>query len=215
MASKTGSKDSSPGKAKPEEAKKAKEVQETDDQIILTIPDQEKPKPPPGAGRKPRAKRRRVSAAERKRQADAKESAEGAATVLLLIMDGMVGASFGEDCRMDEHEKTMILEPLLRILSRLDYATTQVIEKWTDPILLGMGLLAWSSRIYRLQSEKADAPDADKPEKETPAQGVTRINNLDVNKDDYEKPPRKKQDNIAYSDKKEMDLVGGGEGIEG
>ena len=105
----------------------------------------------------------------------------------------------------------MILAPLLRILSRLDYATTQVIEKWTDPILLAMGMLAWSGRIYRLQSEKAESDKPEGPKTDRLSQGIVR--EAVVDKDDKKEPLRKKKDNIAYADSEEMGIIGGGEGI--
>ena len=50
----------------------------------------------------------------------------------------------------------MIIEPLTRILQRLDAKTTKMVEKWTDPIMLTMGMAAWLGRVYRIQSEGDD-----------------------------------------------------------
>jgi hypothetical protein len=107
---------------------------------------------------------------------------------------------------MDEHEKTMILEPLKRMMARLDYAKTQLVEKWTDPILLSMGMAAWMGRVYRIQADKRDDDDSGGDDDAKP---VTP-SDWDDNQEIKVKPSK---DNIAFVNDTVSRIIGGDEGI--
>jgi hypothetical protein len=103
-----------------------------------------------------------ISARQRKSQA------QQTADVLLTITDGMTATLIGPDCVMLSNEREMIEPPLSRILERLDPLASALIEKYTDPILLTMGLAMWGLRIFQVQSAKMEEKKKTPPNKLTP-----------------------------------------------
>lgn len=110
-----------------------------------------------------------------------KEQAEAAlsgAIVLLAIVDGLAVMAWGNAARMNDTERGMITPPLERILSRLGPGINNYVSAWGDPIMLIMGLIAWGSRISRINRKPEPEPEP-KPEPEP-------INvNQPINKDNH------------------------------
>lgn len=73
------------------------------------------------------------------------------AIVLMTVIDGLVIGAFGEAAHMNQTEKTMIAAPLERVLAKFNLGNNTVLDKYLDPVLLAMGLMAWGMRISRLQ----------------------------------------------------------------
>lgn len=85
----------------------------------------------------------------------AKEQAAQSAVVLLTILDGAIGLALGPECQMTPDEQRMISEPLSRIMARMTPETTELIDKYTDPVLLVFGLMAWGGRVFFVLQRKA------------------------------------------------------------
>jgi hypothetical protein len=103
-----------------------------------------------------------ISARQRKSQA------QQTADVLLTITDGMTATLIGPECVMLSNEREMIEPPLSRILERLDPLASALIEKYTDPIMLAMGLAMWGLRIWQVQSARIEAQKKPKPNRLEP-----------------------------------------------
>jgi hypothetical protein len=84
------------------------------------------------------------------------------AAVILSILDGLAMSVIGPDGVMNEIEKTLIQEPLERIMGRLDWEVGETIGKWSDPILLVFGMVAWGSRLMDIAREKKALADAER-----------------------------------------------------
>lgn len=89
----------------------------------------------------------------------AKKEAAQTAIILLALLDGIGTIAFGKDAGMLDYEKDMIKEPLERILQRMDITSSAALAKWSDPIMLFMGLSAWVTRIAREKKEAQTLPD--------------------------------------------------------
>jgi len=100
----------------------------------------------------PAAKPEQTYYSKKKAAAQAKETA----TWLLLILNGAAIVAFGEDAKMSDAEREMILEPLQRIMARIDPAVNDALQKWTDPILLLFGVATWGLRLYAIAQDRAD-----------------------------------------------------------
>lgn len=96
------------------------------------------------------------------------EQAEQAAAVLLTILDGAVGVMLGEEARMEPHEQQMIVDPLGRIMARMEPGTTELIEKWSDPIILLFGFATWGARLWTIASDHGDDGRSKKPPEVVP-----------------------------------------------
>lgn len=101
----------------------------------------------------PESKPPRVSSYSKRK---ALEQAEETATWLLLIINGAAVMAFGEDARMTAAEQKMILEPLSRMMARVDPAVNDALQKWTDPILILFGIATWGLRLYAIQKDRED-----------------------------------------------------------
>ncbi len=114
--------------------------------------------------------------------------------VMLTMFDGLVSMALGPECALLPVERELIDEPLQRMLKRVDPTITGAIEKYTDPLLVCMGLITWGARVWQIQlaklreararqeAQKPAAPPAEEaPEVETlpvydvPAPGVNVI----------------------------------------
>jgi hypothetical protein len=95
----------------------------------------------------------------------AAQQAKDTATWLLVIIEGAAMVGFGEDARLLPNERKMIVEPLARIMSRLDPALNDALQKWTDPILLVFGLSTWGMRLYAIAKDKeeGEGPPSKRP----------------------------------------------------
>jgi len=98
---------------------------------------------------------------KKKAAAQAKENA----TYILVILEGAAMVGFGETARMSASEKKMIIEPMSRIMGRLDPGINDALQKWTDPILLVFGFATWGLRLYAIAQEKneGDEPPSKRP----------------------------------------------------
>ena len=86
----------------------------------------------------------------------AKEQAAQSALTLLTILDGAIGISLGPECRMTQDERTMILDPLAHIMARMTPETSEMIDKYTDPVLLTFGFIMWGSRVFFVLQRQAN-----------------------------------------------------------
>lgn len=98
-----------------------------------------------------------------------KEQSEQTTLVLMLLIDGMVSAAFGPECAMNDAEREMISQPLTRILARMSPATSAMLDKYTDPVMLLFGVIMWGSRIAftlreRDKEKAAEVQAAQQPE---------------------------------------------------
>ncbi len=113
---------------------------------------------------KPRPDRGAASRAKREIEAQAKQTCE----VLLNFMDLAVSMAFGEEARMTPQIRESIADPGARILERLTPETSEMIAKYTDPVMLALGLTAWATHIYRAIEDRKgkddDAGGGDHPE---------------------------------------------------
>lgn len=89
--------------------------------------------------------------------------------VLMALLDGLAGLLFGPDARMNDTERALINEPLERILKRLSPEVVKAVSQWGDYVMLAMGLIAWGSRITRLQKETAEKTQKEKAPTRPPA----------------------------------------------
>jgi len=98
----------------------------------------------------------------------AKEAAAQSALTLLTILDGAIGISLGPECQMTADEKAMINEPLARIMARMTPETSEIIDRYTDPILLAFGFIMWGSRVFFVLQRQANEakPKLVKPQPE-------------------------------------------------
>lgn len=86
----------------------------------------------------------------------AKEQAAKSALTLLTILDGAIGISLGAECQMTADEREMILEPMARIMARLTPETSEMIDRYTDPVLLLFGFIMWGGRVFFVLQRQAN-----------------------------------------------------------
>lgn len=98
----------------------------------------------------------------------AKREAQQTAVILLTMLDGIAAMFYGPNAGMMDYEREMVTGPLERILMRMDIVSTDALARWSDPLLLAMGLVAWISRVNR---ERAEARQTSNQE---PAQEPTQ-----------------------------------------
>ena len=103
------------------------------------------------------------------------EQAEQAAAVLLTILDGAVGVAFGEEARMLPYEQAMMVDPMGRILGRMEPGTAELIEKWSDPIILLFGFATWGARVWSIASDRGDSGKKPPPEVVPPPRGNGQV----------------------------------------
>jgi hypothetical protein len=85
-----------------------------------------------------------------------KDQAVKSALTLLAILDGAVSIALGPECAMTSDEREMISEPLARIMARLTPETTDLVDKWTDPIMLAVGFGMYLSRVFFVLKRKSE-----------------------------------------------------------
>lgn len=98
----------------------------------------------------------------------AKKEAVQTAVILLALLDGIGTIAFGKNAGMLDYEKDMIKEPLERILQRMDITSSAALAKWSDPIMLFMGLSAWITRVAREKKESQAIPESQSTVKHVP-----------------------------------------------
>lgn len=91
------------------------------------------------------------------RRKQAEEKSAQTAYMLLVILNGLVVAQFGDECSMTDTDRELIEKPLARIMARLDEETSEAVDKWIDPVMLMFGVMAWGSRVYRIESDRREA----------------------------------------------------------
>lgn len=63
----------------------------------------------------------------------------------------------------------MIVQPLGRILMRVDSRVNEAVEKWTDPILLAFGILTYGLRLAQIAArDQGDDDQGKKPPERVP-----------------------------------------------
>jgi hypothetical protein len=85
----------------------------------------------------------------------AQKEAQQAAIVLLGLIDGLAIVLYGETARMLDYERELIADPLQRIIERSNLLNADAVNKYSDPLLLTMGLIGWFSRVNRERKEKS------------------------------------------------------------
>jgi len=98
----------------------------------------------------------------------AKKEAAQTALIFLSLLDGIATMTLGPAARMLDYEKELIREPLERIIQRMDIVSSELISKWSDPVLFVMGMVAWMSRVIREMNEKEQASKPPQPQAENP-----------------------------------------------
>jgi hypothetical protein len=92
---------------------------------------------------KPKTKKRAPST---KRKADA----VGSASVVVDMVDGLGQSLFGDQGGFQPVERALIEDPLARIIAKTDPAVMGKYADLLDPLLLGVGLVLYASRINKL-----------------------------------------------------------------
>ncbi len=111
---------------------------------------------------------------EKQRAQDAAETA----AAIVIAADALVISAFGPDCSLTAlgpMGQEMVSKPAARLLARLDESTRAAMEKYSDPLILSIGLLMWGAHIYRVTQERGDqgGGPASEPEPEPePSPGV-------------------------------------------
>lgn len=101
-------------------------------------------------------------------------------TGIVAAMNGAAAGLVGEWALMTPVEMDNLKKPLARILVRLDVKTAKVVQAYTDPFLLLMGLAAWGARLATIQQEQARIKRQEQAE-QTLQQAAGVINNVEVN----------------------------------
>ena len=99
-----------------------------------------------------------------KREAEQQTEVTTQAVILMALLDGVIGSTFGEDARRNEIERQFTDESLGRMFTRLDPGVVDAIQKYTDPVMFVVGLSMWGARVYRIE--------ADKPKPAQPIPGI-------------------------------------------
>jgi len=68
---------------------------------------------------------------------------------------------------MLEHERAMMVDPLARIMARMEPGTAELIEKWSDPVILLFGFATWGARLWTIAGA-GDEPKRKPPEEAPP-----------------------------------------------
>jgi hypothetical protein len=107
----------------------------------------------------------------------AKKEAAQTAVIVLALLDGTCTIAFGENAGMLDYERELIKEPLERIIQRMDIVSSEALAKWSDPILLFMGLSAWITRVIREKKESQPEvkPPADSTQEQPPKDGRPKV----------------------------------------
>lgn len=113
----------------------------------------------------PAAKRR----AEQQAVLEVKDLAASNALVLLTMLDGLMVFAFGDYAAMTEQEREMIEPPLSRMVEKIDLANNELLQKWSDPLLVlfGLGLWGWRVVSTKQELEKIEKPKPQETETET------------------------------------------------
>lgn len=69
------------------------------------------------------------------------------ANALVMVISGVVQTAFGQYAEMEGNEIDMIANPLVRILDRSTPKTLDQLQKYADPLMLGVGLIAYGARV--------------------------------------------------------------------
>lgn len=88
--------------------------------------------------------------------------------VMLTMFDGLISMALGPECALLPAERELIDEPLQRMLKRVDPTITGAIEKYTDPLLVTMGLITWGARVWQIQLAKMRAARAEREAQQRP-----------------------------------------------
>lgn len=79
------------------------------------------------------------------------------------MLDGLMVFAFGDYAAMNEQERDMIEPPLSRMIEKIDLAENELIQRWSDPILVVFGLGLWG---WRVMTMKQEAESKQKPQAE-------------------------------------------------
>jgi len=126
----------------------------------------------PGAGRKPVAGNSKPSAPKPPPSGHIKDIGVGreAAAALLAITEGGLMMAIGPRAAMLPEERGKIEPPLGRILARMSPQAATLVASFADPLMLGVAVVAYVSRITREDAPKPrpGAPTAPNVVKLTP-----------------------------------------------
>lgn len=83
------------------------------------------------------------------------------AALLVTILSSTAVVLVGDEAAINESERSLIVDPLSRMIDRLPAATKQAVEKYSDPIALVFGLSVWGMRVYRVSATRPAGPGPD------------------------------------------------------
>jgi hypothetical protein len=95
--------------------------------------------------------------ANRKRREAAKAAQDASnqqLVILFTLIDGLAEMGLGPEARLLPFEREMIEQPLARMMARLGPATKEIVEAWTDPITLIVGLGFYGVRLAGMYQAK-------------------------------------------------------------
>lgn len=94
------------------------------------------------------------------RKKDREVGSENAA-IILSLLDGLAVTVLGPEAALNDFERLMIQEPLERIMSRMEWQTGEMVNRWMDPILLTIGLIGWGGRLLQIAKDKREPAKMD------------------------------------------------------
>lgn len=94
----------------------------------------------------------------KQKKAEAQAEAQGVAALLLMMLQAIAIQVAGPEAALLPQERQMINDPLARILARADKGVMERVQTYADPLMLGMGLLLWGSRLAAIVAAKRATP---------------------------------------------------------
>jgi hypothetical protein len=119
---------------------------------------------------KPELEKQKIEALKTPARKIYKKEAHQTAVILMSLLDGIATILAGPGATMNDIEQELISEPLERMLMRMQSSTVDVLSKWSDPIMLTMGLVAWASRVARVVEEQTE----ERTQSEKQEQSITK-----------------------------------------
>jgi hypothetical protein len=84
------------------------------------------------------------------------------ATIVVGLLEMLATNYAGPEAAMSAEQKTNIEQPLARMLTRIDPATSAALQVWADPISLAVSLLLYGITVMAIHSAKEPAKPAEK-----------------------------------------------------
>jgi len=94
----------------------------------------------------------------KQKRAEAQAEAQGISALLLMMLQAIAIQVVGPAAALLPQERQMLNDPLSRILARADKGVMERVQMYADPLMLGMGLLMWGSRLASIVAARRAAP---------------------------------------------------------